>query len=259
MDNSIVLNYYSLAGSYILVIFVLIILKMKGIKREKLLLVASIRMSLQLIAAGYLLEYFLELNNPYINIGIYLLMLIFSGYTVGKNSGMKLNFKGYSLIGGAIFLGSSISLFVLLFMIIAPTPLLDARYFIPITGMLLGNSMTGVTLAVKSLKEKSKDNKDLIFSSLCLGATPKEAIRFLDREIFDISFVPTLNSMIGMGIVFLPGMMTGQILSGESPENAILYQVIIMFGIMTSVTLAIMSITFRSDKLIFDDRGNLLV
>ncbi|PID30195.1 MAG: iron export ABC transporter permease subunit FetB [Candidatus Cloacimonadota bacterium] len=258
MDRSIVLNYYSLGASYILVVIILILLKLKGIKREKLLLISSLRMSLQLVAVGFILEYFFGLNNPILNICIYIFMLLFSSYTIIKNSGAKITLRGFNLIFVAMLLGSSITLFIIFFIIISPDPILDARYFIPITGMLLGNSMTGVTLAVRTLHQKSKDNKDQIFTSLCLGASKKDSIKFLDKEIFDMSFVPTLNSMLGMGIVFLPGMMTGQIISGESPLNAIIYQIVIMFGIVGSVTLSIVSITFGSEKLIFDKSGKFI-
>ncbi|MBN1967879.1 MAG: iron export ABC transporter permease subunit FetB [Candidatus Delongbacteria bacterium] len=259
MSDSIHLDYYALGISYLFVAIVLIVLKAKKINREKLLFISSLRMTLQLIIAGYVLEYILTTNNPLVTVLVYLVMVSFAVYTVKQRAGKFLSKSGLYVVIIAIFTGSSLSLFILLFLVIKPDPYLEARYVIPITGMLVGNSMTGITLAVKSIFDKAKDNKSLIINSLCLGAKPKDSISFINKEVFDISILPTLNSMISMGIVSLPGMMTGQILSGESPTNAIIYQIIIMLGILSSVTIGVMIITFRSDKLVFDQFDNLRI
>lgn len=126
-----------------------------------------------------------------------------------------------------------------LFIVIRITPWYNPRYFIPITGMLIGNSMTGISLGVSRLISGINSNKNLVESALMLGASPKLAVKEIVDDAFDAAVLPTINSMLGMGIVFLPGMMTGQILAGLSPISAIKYQITIMLGILGSVSLTV--------------------
>lgn len=99
--------------------------------------------------------------------------------------------------------------------------------------------MTGISLGVKSLLEGMTTQKALVEEALILGATPQAATRKIINSTFDVAIMPTIQSMVGMGIVFLPGMMTGQILSGTSPTTAIAYQIAIMFGILGAVALTV--------------------
>lgn len=93
-------------------------------------------------------------------------------------------------------------------------PWYNPQYFIPIAGMMVGNSLTGLSLGVKSLLEGMTTQKNLVEEALTLGATPQMATKNIINSTFDAAIMPTINSMLGMGIIFLPGMMTGQILSG---------------------------------------------
>ena len=105
--------------------------------------------------------------------------------------------------------------------------------------MLIGNSMTGVSLGLNSLLEGMTTRRALVEETLILGGSPKQAAAPVLTFSFDSAILPTLNSMIGMGIIFLPGMMTGQILSGTPPLTAIAYQISIMLGIFGSVGLSV--------------------
>lgn len=106
---------------------------------------------------------------------------------------------------------------------------------IPIAGMIVGNSMTGIALGVNALIEGMHGQKDKLEAALMLVATPKVAARTIVNQSFDSAMLSTINSMVGMGIVLLPGMMTGQILSRTSPIVAVEYQIAIMLGIVGSV------------------------
>jgi len=119
------------------------------------------------------------------------------------------------------------------------SPWYEPRYIIPIAGMLIGNSMTGISLGVNRLVDGMKNQKQLVETSLMLGATPQLASKNIVDDTFDAAILPTINSMVGMGIVFLPGMMTGQILTGLSPLLAIKYQIAIMLGIVGCVSLSV--------------------
>jgi putative ABC transport system permease protein len=135
--------------------------------------------------------------------------------------------------------GTMASLLYFILVVIRLVPWFEPRYFIPIAGMIIGNSMTGISLGVSRLVDGMQTQKQLVEAALMLGATPKTAAKPIVNSAFDSAIIPTVNSMVGMGIVFLPGMMTGQILSGVSPVTAIEYQIAIMLGIVGSVALTV--------------------
>jgi putative ABC transport system permease protein len=99
--------------------------------------------------------------------------------------------------------------------------------------------MTGISLGVRSLLDGVTSQRALVEEALILGATPYDATKGIINSTFDAAILPTVNSMVGMGIVFLPGMMTGQILSGTVPTTAIAYQIAIMLGILGAVALTV--------------------
>uniref|UniRef100_UPI0031593ACC ABC transporter permease n=1 Tax=Caloramator sp. Dgby_cultured_2 TaxID=3029174 RepID=UPI0031593ACC len=156
-------------------------------------------------------------------------------------------------------IGSLLSLLYFLFIIIRISPWYDPRYFIPIAGMLIGNSMTGVALGVNRLVDDIKKRKDEIEMALMLGATPKMAVKEIIDNTFDSAILPTINSMVGMGIVFLPGMMTGQILSGTSPLTAIKYQIAIMLGILGCVAITVIMFLQLGYKTYFNEEAQLII
>ncbi len=143
--------------------------------------------------------------------------------------------------------------------VLGVAPWYNPRYFIPIAGMLIGNSMTGISLGVNRLVDGMRSQRHVIESALMLGATPKMAAKNYVNAAFDAAILPTINSMVGMGIVFLPGMMTGQILSGTSPVTAIEYQIVIMLGILGSVTLTVIMFVQLAYKSFFNAQQQLVM
>lgn len=116
--------------------------------------------------------------------------------------------------------------------------------------------MNSISLAIKSLFDNMKD-RSKVQEKLNLGATPKQASEDIIKDSFDTSIMPTINSMIGIGIIFLPGMMTGQILAGESPITAVAYQIGIMFGIFGSVSLTFILLIKLGYKTFFNSKEQL--
>jgi putative ABC transport system permease protein len=233
------LTIVQVALAYVFVLVVLAIVRARGIRREKEILLASIRMTLQLVLVGYLLVYIFENPHPLITVGIILLMEAFAVFTVFRKFKGKLSGGLKRVIALAICSGTLLCLLYFLLVVVRIAPWYDPQYFIPIAGMLVGNSMTGISLGVKSLLEGMTVRKASVEEALILGAEPREAVREIVNSTFDAAIMPTINSMLGMGIVFLPGMMTGQILSGTLPTTAIAYQIAIMFGIFGSVSLCV--------------------
>lgn len=243
---------------YVLLLIVLFIMKKTKVKQSKLLLVASIRMTFQLMLAGFVLQYIFTNPKPIFTIIFLLIMVSFSIHRVIKNY-VNLNTKFKFYIG----LSLSISgLFVLIFFVTFVTgkSIFNPQYTIPLAGMILGNAMTGVNLGLKTFTDILKNDKPRITTLLNLGIHPSEILKPIVNNSLETALIPTLNSMLGMGIVFLPGMMTGQILSGELPTTAIMYQIAIMIAICTAVCLTVfLSLnlgytTLYNEKLQFEQR-----
>lgn len=243
--------------SFAFILVLLIISKVKGLSNQGLIIVASLRMTVQLILTGYLLQYILKSDSPWITIFILTIMEAFAIFNVYKRSKVK-SMKLKELIALCFIASSLISIFYYIIIVVGVRPWYDPRYFISICGMLIGNTMTGMSLAINSYKNSLKDQRDIIESALMLGAKPRDAVLKISREAFSSAILPTLNSMLGMGIVLLPGMMTGQILSGTDPMSAILYQITIMIAIVGTVGITTSIFTSLAYKAFFNKREQIL-
>ena len=251
------ISILQLALSFVFIIILLVISKIKGLSNQGLIIVTSLRMTIQLIITGYLLKYILKSDSPWITLLILTIMEAFAIFNVYKRSNVK-SIKLKELIA-ICFIGSSlVSIFYYIIVVVGVRPWYDPRYFITISGMLIGNTMTGMSLAINSYKNSLNDQRDTIESALMLGAKPKDAVLKISREAFSSAILPTLNSMLGMGIVLLPGMMTGQILSGTDPMSAILYQITIMISIVGTVGITTSIFTSLAYKAFFNDREQIL-
>lgn len=257
MDNVIDLQIWQMAAAYIFVVVLLFIVRIKGIPREKEILISTLRMTLQLILTGYILVYIFNNSHPLYTILVIGIMEVFAVYNIFKRVKVKLTQKIKEVIAFSMVTGTILSLFYFILVVINLSPWYEPRYFIPIAGMIIGNSMTGISLGVKKLVDGINEQKHLIEAALMLGATPKMAAKPIVDNAFDSAILPTINSMVGMGIVFLPGMMTGQVLSGVSPVIAIEYQIVIMLGVLGSVALTVILFVQLGYKTFFNEEHQL--
>ena len=257
MKDVIDLQLWQMLSAYVFVLILMFIVRLKGIPREKEILIASIRMTIQLILTGYLLIYLFNNPSPLYTLLILIAMETFAVYNIITRAKGKLSAKLKQIIAFSMILGTVSCLLYFLLVVVNLSPWYDPQYFIPIAGMLIGNSMTGISLGVNHLVEGMKLQKNLVEGALMLGATPKMAAKHIVNNAFDAAILPTINSMVGMGIVFLPGMMTGQILSGTSPVTAIAYQIAIMLGILGSVALTVILFVQLGYKTFFNEKSQL--
>lgn len=237
MNSVIELNIIQFSFIYLLLIAVLAVMKRSKISQTTLLMTATFRMTVQLVLAGFVLTYIFANPHPLFTVAYILAMVIFSINRIwNRNKWLNKKFKM------AVALSLTLSgLFILAYftLIVVGVSIFNPQYAIPLGGMIIGNSMTGITLALKTFKEGISSSKAQINSLLNAGATPKRILLpFVNRGL-ETALLPTLNSMLGMGIIALPGLMTGQILSGTSPSTAILYQIAIMVAITASVCLSV--------------------
>lgn len=253
MKSLIDIEFWRLVSAYVFVLFVLLIFQWRGISRKMQLTVATLRMTIQLVIAGYVLAYIFDHPNAWLVVGIVLAMEVFAIYNIYKRVPYAMPKALKRVIAGSMFAGSIVALLYFNLVVLNVSPWFDPRYVIPIAGMMVGNAMTGVTLGIQSLLDNMSNNRDKVEAALMLGATPKQAVkRYVDRA-FDSAVLPTINNMVGMGIVFLPGMMTGQILAGLSPVTAIQYQLAIMLGILGGVAMSVILFTQLAYKTFFED------
>ena len=239
MNGIIDLAVWQVVAAYIFVLIVLFIVRRRGISREREIVLATFRMTLQLVLVGYVLVFVFDNPNPFITVGIIILMEAFAIYTVVRKFKGELSRGLQQAVIFSMVIGTSICLLFFLLVVVRVAPWYNPQYFIPIAGMFIGNSMTALSLGVKSLTEGMVSQKHLVEEALVLGATPKTATSRIINSTFDSAIMPTINSMLGMGIDFLPGLMTGQILAGVAPTTAIAYQIAIMFGILGAVALSV--------------------
>jgi putative ABC transport system permease protein len=237
MEGIAALTIFQFSLIYLLLIIVLFIMKRSNINQSKLLLVASLRMTVQLVIVGYLLQYMFDNPKPIFTVIFLAVMIAFSIDRVIK-SRKDLNKSFKIAIGASLALSG---LFVLIFFVavVVNKSVFNPQYTIPLAGMIIGNAMTGINIGIKTFMDSIKKERSKINTLLNLGVEPKDILKPFANNALETALIPTLNSMVGMGIVFLPGMMTGQILSGTLPTTAIMYQIAIMIAICTSVCITV--------------------
>lgn len=256
MNGIVKLNIMQFSMVYVLLIVVLAIMKKTKINQTKLLLVASIRMTVQLVLAGLVLTYIFKNPHPIFTIMYLCAMTIFATHRViSKNKDINKNFR----IGiGVSIAASGLGIIAFFVLAVVRVNLFNPQYTIPLGGMILGNTMTGVSLGVKTFSQSIASSKAKINTLLNLGASPKKVLLPFVNNALETALIPTLNSMVGMGIVSLPGMMTGQILSGTLPMTAILYQIAIMISICTVVCLSVFCSLYIGYRTLYNDRNQLI-
>lgn len=258
MNGVIDLQLWQIAAAYIFVVILFLIVRARGISREREILISTTQMTVQLVLTGYILVYLFSNINPFYTIMVIAIMEIFAVYNIFRRIKTKLSASLKKIIAISMISGTLSSLTYFLLVVINVSPWYDPRYFIPIAGMFIGNSMTGISLGIEKLVDSMQNQRHLVESALMLGATPKMAAKEIVNKAFDSAILPTINSMVGMGIVFLPGIMTGQILSGASPLTAIEYQIAIMLGILGSVSLTVILFLQLGYKTFFNNQSQLI-
>jgi len=155
---------------------------------------------------------------------------------LSQNKGLNRRFK---IVVAASLAGAGLAVVIFFMLVVVGVNIFNPQYTIPISGMIIGNAMTGVSLGLKSFAESLAARRSRIGALLNIGAEPKRILHPFVNSALETALLPTLNSMLGLGIISLPGMMTGQILSGTPPLTAILYQISIMIAICAVVCLAV--------------------
>jgi len=189
----------------------------KWVGKRGEILYASFRMVTQLILIGYLLSYIFNNKNSYITLLVILVMIISASFIAFRNVSNK-DIKLYKSILISIFIGGSINLFLVIYFVLEVKSLNEPRFIIPIAGMLYANCMNAVSLVAERFEKEIKSNNFITARA----------------NAFRAALIPQINSFLAVGLVSLPGMMTGQILSGVDPLIAVRYQIMVMLMVLGS-------------------------
>jgi putative ABC transport system permease protein len=222
------------------------------------LLVAALRTAIQLTLIGLVLKA-LFADSRLIWVGLLsLLMLAVAGREVMKRQHRRFAGSwGYGIGVVSMFVSSfTVALFALI-VVVGNEPWYQPQYAIPLLGMLLGNTMTSIALALDRLTESASQQRDVIEARLMLGYAAPEAISGIRQQVFRSGLIPIINAMATAGIVSLPGMMTGQILAGVDPMEAVKYQILIMFLIAGGAGFGTLAAVHLAVRRLFDERQRL--
>lgn len=207
---------------------------------ERQLAFGTVRSLLQLIVVGYILDLVFALDNPIAVLAILAVMIAVASVVARNRIDKKI--QGLlPLVLLSLVASSAFTLSYTIFLIVQPDRWYEPQYVIPLAGMLFGNAMNGASLAGERLVNAIRQNRLVIETHLSLGATPKQAIANYQREAIATGLIPTLNNMMVVGLVSLPGMFTGQVLGGANPRDAASYQILILYAIvLTNLLVAVL-------------------
>lgn len=261
MSGYIALTYWDLvfAALFLALNGLLSLLLNLGLERQ--LLIAASRMIVQLLLVGLLLKAIFAAGSFWLTLLIALTMSAFAGREIWARQERKLRgIWGFGIGAGAMMFAGILITVIALTTQIQPDPWWSPRYALPLFGMVLGNTMTGVSLGLDALNTMVYREKSAIEAQLLLGKSRLEAVTPFARRALRSGFMPIINAMAATGVVSLPGMMTGQILSGVDPTEAVKYQLLVMFlisgatglGVLGAVLLSLWRLTDHRHRLRLD-------
>ncbi|MBC7576676.1 MAG: iron export ABC transporter permease subunit FetB [Tardiphaga sp.] len=227
-----------------------------GVHRQ--LVLAAARMVVQLIAIGYLLKLIFTINSPAATLFLVLVMVLVAAREVSARPDNRFS-GGFNLVvgvGGAGF-ATFITVVLALTTAIRPRPWYEPHYAIPLAGIILGSVLNSASLSLDSILSSVRRERPGIEARLSLGGTYREAVAPLVRESIRRGLLPIINQMSAAGIVTLPGIMTGQILAGLDPMEAVKYQILLMFLLSGGSGIAAVITTYAAAWRLTDDRGRL--
>jgi len=258
-DNTLVIpiGNFELALSLVFIIITVLIVALLKLGLTWKILSSTFRCYAQLFLLGYALFFIFTHDNPLLTTFILLVMTLFAVQSIisllrDKPSGIFI-----PIFTSQAFTGVSITFFITTFLI-GVEPWYKAQYVVPLAGMVFGNSMSSITLAAERVFSDISRRKDEVNMLVALGATPWEATLPSIREAMKAGLIPLINRTATVGVVYIPGMMTGQVLAGAPPLEAAKYQIVVILMLLAAGSVGAISVIFLSYKKAFNNLGNLL-
>lgn len=254
------LSWLDLAAAAVLIVFNGALSWALRLGLERSIAIATLRMVAQLGAIGFVLKLIFEQTSPLVTAAMALVMVAVAGHEALARQETRVGgWTAYGIGTGTLFFVGLVATLYTMIVVIGPEPWYAPQYVLPILGMILGNTLTGVALVFNTITQAAKRDRAAIEARLALGETRFEATSSVVVHAVKTGLMPILNAMAATGIVTLPGMMTGQILAGIDPVEAAKYQVMIMFVIAAGTALGVMLAAIGGAWLITDARHRLRV
>ena len=232
------ISFFNLALAYLLLAAPLAIMLWLRLPMISDTLIAIVRMTVQLLFVGFYLQVIFDLNNLLLT-GLWLLvMLVVADLSIVRGCGLRLRRVALGVFV-SLLVGTLVPLLFFIFFIFQDNAALGAQYLIPISGMILGNCLRADIIGIQTFYEGLRQQEKAYILSLSQGANLREALLPFIRKAFQAALAPTVAAMATIGLVALPGMMTGVILGGGDPMTAIKYQIAIMIAIFAGTALTV--------------------
>jgi len=240
----------AIAGLLILINGLLSLWLRLGLERS--LLIASVRSVGQLLLIGLVLEWVFQIERWQIVLVVLCMMTLIAGWTAASRSERRypgLYFNTIISIWASSWLVTAFAMFVILRDL---DHWYQPQYIIPMLGMVLGNTLNGISLGLNHFTSAMYNERSAVETALALGATRWEAAKAPIQEAIRTGMIPITNAMMVVGLVSLPGMMTGQIMAGAAPIEAVKYQIVILFLIAAATALGTGGIVALSYRRLFN-------
>lgn len=253
MHGQTTMNISSLLIASLLVFISICFSYFQKLKLEKETIIGVIRAIIQLTIVGYVLNYIFGLENPLFTTLLVLFMTVNAAHNGAKRgNGIK---NGFVISFISIFLGSFITLFILVFAgAIKYTP----YQIVPISGMIISNAMIAIGLCYRQLLSNFKIRRDEVITKLALGADILPSSQSIMRDSIKTSMLPSIDSTKTLGIVSLPGTMTGLILAGTPPIEAIKFQIMVTFMLLSTTAISTFVACYLSYRSFYNDKKQLI-
>ncbi len=222
------------------------------------LAIAAVRMVVQLVVVGLVLRAVFRIDSPGLTLVVVVVMVLIAAREVAARPEQRLVRSGNLAVGAsAVAFATFATAILALTTAIRPHPWYTPRYAIPLAGIVLGNVLNGGSLALDSLLSGVVRERAAVETQLALGATYGQAMRGLVRASVRRALLPTINTMSAAGLVTLPGIMTGQIIAGMDPMEAVKYQILLMFLLGGGSGLAAVAVVYLGAWWLTDYRDRL--
>lgn len=247
------MTYLTLSITLIFVVIPLVLSKTLNLGLERDTIIATVRSIIQLLLVGFILKFVFD-SESLLYIFLMVTLMIAAATQNAKNKGAS--FKGITWkVAATLVFVEVLTQGILIGLNITPP---TAQYIISISGMVIGNSMVLSILFLNRFTAEVESHQDETELVLSLGGTPKQAIHSQLIKSIKASMIPTIESQKTVGLVQLPGMMSGQIIAGADPIQAVQFQLLIMFLLLTTATVTSVMLGFLSYPTLFNQRTQLL-
>lgn len=252
MNGYVELSYFQVGLATLLIVVNGVISIGLRLQMERSLFLASLRTVVQLLLVSLVLEWVFRLDRWYVVVGVGSLMTLIAGLTAASRNERR--YPGIWLntvisVWASAWIVTSFALFAVMR---GTEKWYEPQYAIPLLGMVLGNTLNGISVGLNTFTESLVTRREQVESLLALGATRWESARGSVQHAIRTGMIPIINSMMVVGIVSLPGVMTGQLIAGVAPAQAVKYQVVIMFLIASATALGTVGVVLLSFLRLFN-------